>query len=135
VSSSGYGVEVYDYDLRELYAFETADAAAGFVQRVREAVAECPHDRYETGLDFTVLKPLTGYDDVAFVESNPSSRSPYDAVAVVHVMRVGSGVLIQSYGSANNRRAAHAAVDRVAVLSQALAQRMCVFTVAGCISR
>ena len=127
-----------DYRTRQLYLLDDADGAVAYVTAVRDFYAACPEEDTGDGLGQVAVTGVratrVGGQSYAVVRSFELSGNPTIGLEVLHVVRLGRAVLIDTAsneGSGEESRV-RSQIDQQTAAGAPVVAAMCAFTDAGC---
>ena len=128
---------VEDYRDRQLTTFEDAAQAVTYVQRLTDFYRSCPEDDAdEAGRTMSVLhevnRTAVGGESWAVVTYYEFDGAPAIGLTVVHVIRLGRAVLIDTTSNEGSGPDRNAQIQEQTNATVEVVSAMCVFTEAGC---
>jgi hypothetical protein len=126
---------VEDYRDRQLTTFEDAAQAVAYVQRVTDFYRSCPEedgDQAGSTIVHEVSRTAVGGESWAVVTSYEVDGAPAVGLSVVHVIRLGQAVLIDTTSNEGSGPDSKAQIQDQARATVDVVSAMCVFTKSGC---
>ncbi|WP_309648140.1 hypothetical protein [Nocardioides sp.] len=123
-----------DYRARVLLAFADADAAVAYQGEFLQRYRDCPRDPGSDGYVslHDVRRTAVGGESWAVVRTSELQGSPAIGLEVLHVVRVGSAVLIDITSGEGMLQGSDGQVTAQTAASAEVVAAMCAFTEAGC---
>ncbi len=125
---------VEDSRSRELLTFADAQAAVAFMDRARDFYSGCPEEVGSDGYTSVheVLPTEVGGQSFAAVNTWRFDEAPAIGLEVLHFIRLGRAVVIDTTSGEGSRTGAPAVIDEMSRATAQVVVDLCRFTDAGC---